>query len=292
MFEGFEERRIPVEDCTFHVRIGGSGPPVLLLHGFPQTHHVWDRVARLLADRYTLVIPDTPGYGDTTGPEPTPENFSKRRLAELCRGLMGTLGHARFHVAGHDRGARIGYRMALDTPEAVITYGAIDILPTIENWDAMGWKQALGAYHWLLLAQPYPLPETLVGADGPGYCLHLIERWVGHRDRLDPRAVDAATQSYAKPSVVAACCADYRAGATLDRDHDEVDRNAGRKLTMPMRLIWGERYLKAKGADAIRIWERWAEQVDEVPLDVGHFVVEEAPEDAARALDELFRRGT
>ena len=292
MFEGFETRRITVEDCTFHVRIGGDGPPVLLLHGFPQTHHAWAKVAGLLADRYTVVVPDTPGYGDTVGPEPTPENFSKRRLAALCRGLMAALGHQRFHDAGHDRGGRIAYRMAFEFPETVRSLGAIDIIPTLENWDAMTWKSALGAYHWLLLAQPAPLPETLVGADGPGYCRHLIDRWVGHPERLDPEAVAAYCSSYAKSSVVTACCADYRAGATFDRDDDLADREAGRRLSMPVRLIWGERYLKGKGTEPIDVWRRWAEIVDEVPLDVGHFVAEEAPDPTARALDELFVRAT
>ena len=205
---------------------------------------------------------------------------------------MAALGHSRFHVAGHDRGGRIGYRMAFEFPETVMSLGAIDIIPTLENWDAMTWKSALGAYHWLLLAQPAPLPETLVGADGPGYCRHLIDRWVGHPERLDPMAVAAYCDSYAKSSVVAACCADYRAGAIFDRDDDLADREAGRKLSMPVRLIWGERYLKGKGAEPLDVWRRWAETVDEVPLDVGHFVAEEAPDETAQALDELFSRAS
>lgn len=290
MFEGFETRRVRVEDCVFHLRTGGEGPPVLLLHGFPQTHRAWAPVAGLLRDRYRLVIPDTPGQGETEGPEPTPENFSKRRLAVLCRRLMEALGHPRFHLAGHDRGGRIGYRMALDAPEVVLSFAALDIVPTLEVWEAMRWRSALSGYHWLLLAQPAPLPETLVGADGPGYVHHLIDRWAGHRDRLEPEAVAAYADSYRKPSVVAAACADYRAGATLDREHDVADLEAGRKLAMPCRLVWGERYLVAKGAGPLETWRRWAERVDEVPLDVGHFVAEEAPEETARALDGLFAK--
>jgi len=288
LFPGFETRNVTVDDCRFHLRTGGDGPPVLLLHGFPQTHLAWAQVAADLARDFTVVVPDTPGYGDTAGPAPDPAQFAKRNLARLCRDLMRELGHDRFHLAGHDRGARIGYRLALDAPEAVRSFGIVDIVPTIEVWDAMDWKAALGGYHWTLLAQPAPTPERLVGADGPGYVHHLIDRWAGHRDRLDPRAVEAYAASYVKPSVIAAACADYRAGAGEDREHDLADREAGRRITVPCRLIWGTRYLKSKGVTPLEVWHRWAEQVDEVPLDVGHFVAEEAPQETATALRDLF----
>lgn len=288
MFEGFETRRVTVDGVDLHVRIAGDGPPVLLLHGFPQTHHAWHRVAPVLAERFTVVVPDCPGYGASRGPEPTAESFAKRRLAVLMIGLMETLGHRRFGLAGHDRGGRIGYRLALDHPGRLTRFAPIDILPTLEVWEAMNWQAALGSYHWLLLAQPAPMPENLIGADGPGYVRHLIDRWAGHRDRLDPTAVEAYAQAFADPTVVASACADYRAGATLDAEHDRADRDAGRTIDCPVLLVWARRYLKERGRRHLDVWRRWAEDVREVPLDCGHFVAEEASEDCAAALLEFF----
>jgi haloacetate dehalogenase len=167
MFEGFETRRITVRGAELNLRVGGDGPPVLLLHGFPQTHLAWHRVAPVLAERFTLVVPDLPGYGASRGLAPTPEAYSKRNLAAVMVELMDGLGHRRFALAGHDRGGRIGYRLALDHPGVLTRFAPVDILPTLEVWEAMDWQAALGGYHWLLLAQPAPLPETLVGADGP-----------------------------------------------------------------------------------------------------------------------------
>lgn len=291
MFEGFESRSVEIDGCRINLRLAGAGTPVLLLHGFPQTNHAWHAVAPRLAERFQVVVPDTPGFGETSGPEPTPEAFAKRNLARLCCDLMSALGHDRFHLAGHDRGGRIAYRLALDTPARPISLGLLDIVPTLEVWEAMDWQAALGGYHWLLLAQPAPLPERLVGHDGASYVHHLIDRWAGHRDRLDPAAVAAYAASYRKPEVVAAACADYRAGATLDAAHDRADREAGRKISVPARLIWGQRYLKPRpGVSHLEVWRRWAETVDEVPLDCGHFVAEEEPAAVADALAELFTR--
>ncbi|GHD56484.1 haloacetate dehalogenase [Thalassobaculum fulvum] len=288
MFEGFETRRITVRGAELNLRVGGDGPPVLLLHGFPQTHLAWHRVAPVLAERFTLVVPDLPGYGASRGLAPTPEAYSKRNLAAVMVELMDGLGHRQFALAGHDRGGRIGYRLALDHPGVLTRFAPVDILPTLEVWEAMDWQAALGGYHWLLLAQPAPLPETLVGADGPGYVRHLVDRWAGHRDRLDPAAVDAYAAAYADPEVVAAACADYRAGATLDADFDRADRTAGRRIDCPVLLVWARRYLKERGRRHLDVWRRWAEDVREVSLDCGHFVAEEAAEDCAAALLGFF----
>lgn len=284
MFDGFETRRATVRGADLQFRIAGDGPPVLLLHGFPQTHLAWHRVAPVLARRFTTVVPDLPGYGASRGLPTTAEAYAKRNLAAIMVDLMRELGHERFDVAGHDRGGRVGYRMALDHPGVLTRFAAIDILPTIEVWEAMDWQAALGGYHWLLLAQPAPLPEALVGADGPGYVQHLIDRWAGHRDRLDPRAVAAYAAAFADPAVVAAACADYRAGATLDAEHDRIDRAAGRRIGCPVQLLWARRYLKERGRRHLDVWRGWAEDVDEVSFDCGHFVAEEASEDCAAAL--------
>lgn len=288
MLDGFEARRVTVRGADLDVRIAGDGAPVLLLHGFPQTHLAWHRVAPVLAERFTVVLPDLPGYGGSRGLPPTAEAYSKRNLAGTMVDLMAALGHERFALAGHDRGARIGYRLAFDHPGVLTRLAPVDILPTLEVWEAMDWQAALGGYHWLLLAQPAPLPETLVGADGPGYVRHLIDRWAGHRDRLDPVAVEAYARAFADPAVVAAACADYRAGATLDVEHDRADREAGRRIDCPVLLVWARRYLKERGRRHLDVWRGWAEDVREVPLDCGHFVAEEAAEDCAAALLAFF----
>lgn len=288
MFEGFETRRIAVGDTEFHTRIGGSGPPVLLLHGFPQTHRAWHRIAPVLAERFTVVVPDTPGYGDTKGPAPTVENFSKRALARRCIGLMAELGFGRFHLAGHDRGARIGYRMALDTPERIDRIAMLDILPTAEVWEAMNAGAALGGYHWPLLAQDDPALQRIIGLDAPGYVRHLIDRWARYRDRLAPEAVKAYTASYENPDAVAAMFADYRAGATLDWDHDKTDKQAGRKIAAPLLLLWGTHYLRERGRSHLDVWRDWAEDVTAIPLDSGHFLAEETPKACAEALLDFF----
>jgi len=288
MLEGFDPRRITVDGTDLLVWTAGDGPPVLLLHGFPQTHLAWHRVAPALAERFTVVVPDLPGYGGSRLPAVTTEAMSKRSLAHTMVGLMTALGHDRFALAGHDRGARIGYRLGLDHPGVLSRFAPLDILPTLEVWEAMNWQAALGSYHWLLLAQPAPLPETLVGADGPGYVRHLIDRWAGHRDRLDPQAVEAYAAAFADPAVVAASCADYRAGATLDVEHDRADREAGRKLDCPVLLVWARRYLKERGRRHLDVWRGWAEDVREAPLDCGHFVAEEAAEECAAALLSFF----
>ena len=290
MFEGFSTERITVDEAAFHVRIGGSGPPVLLLHGFPQTHMAFHRIAPLLADRFTLVIPDTPGYGASRGPAPSPESFSKRNLARLCAGLMSALDHESFHLSGHDRGGRIGYRLAIDMPQRVRSFVALDIVPTLENWRRMDWRSALGSYHWLLLAQNDPFLRQMVGADGPGYVRHLIDRWAGHRDRLDDAAVQAYCDAYADPLVVDAMFADYQAGATVDFALDEASLEAGQRIACPTRLVWGTRYLKEKDERHLDVWRRWADDVDAVPLDCGHFLAEEEPDACAEAMADLFTR--
>jgi haloacetate dehalogenase len=290
MFEGFSSARIAVDDAELHVRVGGSGPPVLLLHGFPQTHVAFHKLAPLLADRFTVVVPDTPGYGASRGPAPSQETFSKRHLAKLCAGLMTTLGHDRFHLAGHDRGGRIGYRMALDLPERVKSFAILDIVPTLENWRKMEWRSALGGYHWLLLAQKDPFVRKMVGADGPGYVRHLIDRWAGHRDRLDDAAVRAYCDAYRDPAVVDAMFADYQAGATVDVALDEASVEAGQRIACPCVLLWGRRYLKEKGERHLDVWRRWADDVEAVELDCGHFLAEEEPAACADAMTALFTR--
>ncbi len=290
MFEGFAEKTVPVADAQLFCLVGGSGPPLLLLHGYPQTHVIWHRVAPRLMRRFSLVMPDLRGYGASRGPRPDPEhrNYSKRAMAKDMAELMTALGHERFLLAGHDRGGRVGFRLALDHPARVLRFAAIDIIPTFEVWAQMDADKALASYHWSFLAVPAPLPETLISADPDFYIRHLLDRWVGRPDALHEQAVAAYLRQFHDPAVVAATCEDYRAGASIDRKDDGEDRRRGAKIACPVLVLWGARYLASKTASPLGAWRRWAEDVREVAVDCGHFIAEEAPEDCAAALAAFF----
>ncbi|WP_282604918.1 alpha/beta fold hydrolase [Pelagibius sp. Alg239-R121] len=290
MFDGFKTRQIPIGDCIINLRIGGEGPPLLLLHGYPQTHAAWHAVAPILAKHFQLIVPDLPGYGDSIGPEPDPEhqNYAKRTTAKIMVELMVELGHERFQLAGHDRGGRVAYRLALDHPQRVERLAALDIVPTLEVWEAMDWKQAIEAYHWPFLAQPAPLPERMIGSDPDFYIKHLLDRWKQDGNSLDPMAVDQYLSQFHKASVIAATCADYRAGASQDLEHDRADRIAGRRIACRTLVIWGRGYFTTQDSTPADTWRTWTEAVTEVALDCGHFLAEEQPEDCAKALLEFF----
>ncbi|HVQ14928.1 MAG TPA: alpha/beta hydrolase [Vicinamibacterales bacterium] len=290
MFEGFREHRIRTGDADIFALTGGSGPPLLLLHGFPQNHVMWHQVAPRLTAAFSLVLPDLRGYGVSTGPPPDPDhrNYSKRAMAADMIGLMSAFGHERFFLAGHDRGGRVGYRLALDHPGHVVRLALLDILPTTDVWERMNAEAALRSYHWLLLAQPSPLPERLLGRDPDFYLRHLLDRWVGRPDALDAEAVGEYARHFRTPSVVEAMCEDYRAGATVDRDDDRADRLTGRRLVCPTLVLWAARYLAMKDTTPLDVWRPWAEDVRDVALDCGHFLAEEEPGACADALERFF----
>ncbi len=290
MFEGFVEQRVALAEAEIFCRTGGAGPPLLLLHGYPQTHVAWHRVAPRLMRRFSLVMPDLRGYGESRGPRPDPQHrhYSKRAMARDMAELMTALGHERFLLAGHDRGARVGFRLALDYPARVQRFAAIDIIPTFDVWEQMDADKALASYHWSFLAVPAPVPETLIAADPDFYIRHLLDRWVGRPDALHPQAVAAYLRQFHEPNVIAATCEDYRAGASIDRQEDGEDRGRGVKLACPVLVLWGRRYLTSKTASPLAAWRNWAPDVREVALDCGHFIAEEAPEECATALAEFF----
>ncbi len=290
MFEGFAEHNVAVSGAKLFCRTGGAGPPLLLLHGYPQTHVAWHRVAPRLMRHFTLVIPDLRGYGRSRGPKPDPEhrNYSKRAMARDMAELMTALGHERFLLAGHDRGARVGFRLALDQPARVQRFAALDIIPTLDVWTQMDADKALASYHWMFLAVPAPLPETLIAADPDFYIRHLLDRWVGRPDALHEQAVAAYLRQFHDANTVAATCEDYRAGASIDRKDDAEDRRRGAKIACPVLVLWGSRYLSSRAGSPLAIWRNWADDAREVALDCGHFVAEEAPEDCAAALTAFF----
>ena len=290
LLAGFGERRVEVGDASLFLRMAGSGPPLLMLHGYPQTHVVWHRVAPRLARQFTVILPDLRGYGQSRGPVPdgAHRHYSKRVMADDMVRLMSVLGHERFLLAGHDRGARVGYRLALDHADRVERFAALDIIPTLDMWERMDADRALGSYHWMFLAVPPPVPERLIGADPDFFIRHLLARWAGPGAALDERAVTSYVGQFRNPAVVAATCADYRAGASTDRADDAADRRKDRKIACPVLILWGRGYLGARTSSPMAVWRRWADDVREVALDCGHFLAEEKPEECADALLRFF----
>jgi haloacetate dehalogenase len=292
MFEGFATRKLETERGSLHARVGGSGPPLLLLHGYPQTHLMWHAAAPLLAERFTVVATDLTGYGDSMRPAPADDHspHSKRALAGDHVQAMQSLGHERFAVAGHDRGGRVGYRMALDHPDRVDALAVLDIVPTAEVWARADDRLAQVYWHWGFLAQPAPLPERLIAGDPDAYFDHHVRSiGLGREGGCYPEPVLAAYRAQLRdPGAVQAICEDYRAGATIDREHDEADR--GRLIGCPVLALWGTRgALELFYGNVLAVWRAWAADVRGRGVDASHFLVEDRPEEVARELTGFFQ---
>lgn len=290
MFEGFDLTTIDTGTVQIRARIGGSGPPLLLLHGNPQTHVMWHKVVPALRPHFTVVAPDLTGYGRSTKPPSTPDHapYAKRVMAADQVGVMRKLGFERFFVAGHDRGGRVGYRMALDHPEAVARLAVMDIVPTGEAFRRGGREFGLGYYHWFFLAQPAPLPERLIGADPDWFW-----RWHTLRgqaeDTFTPEALEDYLACFRDPETVRAICEDYRAAATIDCEHDAADQLAGRKIACPLLVLWGAKARLEAWYDTVGVWRDWASDVRGWSLPCGHYLAEEQPAQTATALLDFFR---
>jgi len=294
VFDGFEARDLPTERGTIHAMVGGEGPPLLLLHGYPQTHLMWHACAPLLAEHFTVVASDLSGYGESLRPAPTSDHapHSKRALARDQLQAMASLGHERFAVAGHDRGGRVAYRMALDHPERVSALAILDIVPTAEVWARADDKLAFGYWHWGFLAQPTPLPERLITGDPDAYFdYHLLMIGLGTDPESYPDEVMAAYRRQLDDvSAVNAICEDYRAGATIDRQLDEADR--GRAITCPVLCLWAARgALAIFYGDVLDVWRPSAPGVTGRGVDASHFLVEDQPQEVAAELTSFFRAG-
>lgn len=288
MFEGFAERQLRTDRGTIFARVAGSGPPVLLLHGYPQTHLMWHTAAPLLADKWTVVAADLPGYGASFRPVPAPDHapHSKRALAGDLVQAMAALGYESFAVAGHDRGGRVAYRMALDHPRRVAAAAVLDVVPTGEVWSRADARMALGYWHWAFLAQPAPLPERLIAADPDAFFdYHVRTLGLGGRpDRYPAQLMTSYRGLLDDPSIVQAICEDYRAGATVDREHDDADRGR-RRIECPLLALWSARgALPRFYGDVLEVWRPWAPEVSGQGMDTSHFVVEDEPEQTAAAL--------
>jgi haloacetate dehalogenase len=293
LFPGFAVHRTTTSVGEIFARVGGSGPPLLCLHGYPQTHVCWHRLAPALAGGCTVIAMDLRGYGQSTAPPGDPEHtvYSKRSMAEDCIAVMQVLGYNRFMVMGHDRGARVAYRLALDHPEVVMRLIALDILPTSEVWARMTAESALSAYHWPFLAQPYPLPETLIAAAPKYYVEHTLRSWT--KDRTLACFAPAALAHYrallGAPERVHAVCEDYRAGATTDLMADSADREAGRKISCPTLVLWGTDYVGKGVAHPLEVWRAWCADLRGEQIESGHFLAEENPDATLAAVRPFLR---
>lgn len=259
--EKFEPRMVAGAGAEIFVRTGGEGPPLLLLHGYPQTHVMWHRLAPVLARHFRLVIADLRGYGRSSMPKNDRDNraYSKRAMAADMVAVMAALGFDRFAVAGHDRGARVGYRMALDTPPAVERLAVLDIIPTLDMWAGMDGNLALKVYHWPFLAQAPPMPERLIEGATGFYLDWTLASWTksGDLSCFEEAALAAYRAAFAMPGRVHAACNDYRAGATFDLSADREDRAAGRRIACPTLVLWGTGGIPSEAADSMAIWEGW-----------------------------------
>lgn len=284
MFAGFELTTIDTAEASIRVRRGGSGPPLLLLHGNPQTHVMWHAVAPRLARDFTVVAADLRGYGDSSKPQTTSDHepYSKRAMARDQVAVMGALGFERFFVAGHDRGGRCAYRMALDHPERVAKLAVLDIIPTGEAFARADMAFALSYWHWFFLAQPFDLPERLMGYDPDRYLLD------GRRHLFAPEAYAEYLRCFRDPATRHAICEDYRAGASFDYELDLADRGQ-RRVACPVLALWsGTGELPALYDDVLAIWRDWADDVTGRALDCGHYLPEEAPDETCAELRAFF----
>jgi haloacetate dehalogenase len=291
LFDGFDEQVLPSERGPVFVRTGGTGAPLLLLHGYPQTHVMWHSAAARLAERFTVVAADLPGYGASFRPVPAPDHapHSKRALARDLVQAMRVLGHDRFAVAGHDRGGRVAYRMALDHPDRVTSVAVLDVVPTGEVWSRADARMALGYWHWAFLATPAPLPERLIGADPDAFFdFHVRSLGLGSVPERYPAALMKLYRDLLDdPGIVEAICEDYRAGATVDREHDDSDLGR-RRITCPLLALWSaDGALPRFYGDVLDVWRPWADQVNGHGIPASHFLVEEQPEMVAEALFPL-----
>ncbi|WP_404364236.1 alpha/beta fold hydrolase [Marinobacter sp.] len=287
--ENFETVRIKTSGAVINVVHGGQGSrPLLLLHGYPQTHVMWHRVIPFLSEYFHVICPDLRGYGDSEKPPSAPDHstYSKRAMAADMAEVMTELGHEQFLVAGHDRGARVVHRMALDYPDRVSRACVMDIAPTLHMFRHTDQQFATGYYHWFFLIQPGGLPERMIGAD-PGYYLtEKLKRWSGPGAQFEPEAVAEYVRCFSDPAAIHASCEDYRAAATIDLQHDKQDRH--RKIQCPLLVLWGKRGFVHRTYDLLDVWENYAEKPEGRPFDCGHFLPEEAPEPVARELLGFF----
>lgn len=292
LYPGFASHWIDTSIGRIFARTGGRGSPLMLLHGYAQTNVMYHKVAPALAERLTLVLPDLPGYGWSVVPRAEPDHapYTKRAMAVAMIEVMEALGFVRFRLCGHDRGGRVGYRLALDHPGRLERLAALDIVPTYAMWYGMNRNLAMKVWHWTFLAQPYPVPEALIEKDPVGYIDRKMASWTKAKDlsAFDPLALAHYHAFFSDPLRIHATCEDYRAGQSTDLAHDEADRAAGKKIACPLFALWGEAGIPSKTQSPLAIWREWAIDVEGEAVDSGHFLCEENPQATAAALLAFF----
>lgn len=287
MFDGFAQACIKTSGADIHLKHGGHGPPVLLLHGYPQSHVMWHRVAPALAEYFTVVAADLRGYGDSSKPPGDARHgtYCKRAMALDQVEAMAALGFGRFAVVGHDRGGRVAHRMALDHPERVTRAAVLDIAPTLTMYGRTDKDFATAYYHWFFLVQPFDLPERLIGGAPDFYLERKIAAWSKTQNCFAPEALAEYKRCFRDPETIHATCEDYRAAASIDLEHDAAD--LGRKIACPLLVLWGEKGVVARTYDVLAVWRERAEDVRGRALPCGHFLPEEAPEQTLAHLQDF-----
>jgi haloacetate dehalogenase len=285
--DGFEYRTVTVGPTAYRPGVAGTGPPLLLLHGFPQTHYCWYRVAPELIARNAVVVCDLKGYGESRSAPggPLGEGYSNREMAAELVELMAGLGFERFSVVGHDRGGRVGYRLALDHPERVDRLGVLNIIPTLDQFELMQGEASIDFYPWFFLAQPPPFAERLVSASAEYFLRHTLNAWAATPDAISTDATERYLRAFT-PEAISRMCADYRAAFYIDRLMDREDRRRGRKIRCPVLVHWGVEE-GSTSAGPLLVWRRWAETVQGGPLPSGHFIAEEAPDELVASLQNF-----
>ncbi len=296
MFNDFTIHDVPVGNgVSIRARVAGQGPALLLLHGHPQSHAMWHRIAPALAQRHTVIAADLRGYGDSSR---VPDNdnsmaYSKRAMAQDMASVMSHFGHERFLVGAHDRGARVAHRLALDHPARVRRLFLLDIAPTLSMYERTSEAFARAYWHWFFLIQPAPLPERLIEADPVAYLHNVSGRRHAGLTAFSPEALAEYERCIAIPGTASAICGDYRASAGIDLQHDRANREAGRHLTMPLRVLWGRHGAVGRCFDVLALWrEVAAAEVSGQPVDCGHYLAEEQPETVLREMLAFFQEAT
>jgi haloacetate dehalogenase len=290
-FDGFTLEQVAVSGGTLRLRHGGKGPPLLLLHGNPQTHAMWHKVAPKLAERYSLVLPDLRGYGGSFKPPATADHapYAKREMAKDMVELMAHFGHEKFFVAAHDRGARVAHRLAIDHPERVLKLAVMDIIPTLEHFERADMEMALGYYHWFWFAQPHPFPENVICAAPDAWWRAHTSREPKPPDFFDREALADYLKAVHSPDMIRGMCEDYRAAASIDLEHDRASRASGEKVRCPMLVLWGKKAKIEAWYDALAVWRQYcAAEVSGGPVSSGHYLAEEAPGEVLERLGAFF----